>query len=132
VIKNKKNKTMTENELSTIIIGCAIEVHRRLGAGLLERAYQECLMYELKLKDLKVEKEVTLPITYKELKIDNGYRIDLLVEDKVVVELKTVEELHNAHFAQVLTYLKFGNYKLGLIFNFNEAILKNGIKRIIN
>ena len=123
---------MTENELSTIIIGCAIEVHRRLGAGLLERAYQECLMYELKLNGLKVKKEVLLPITYKDLKIDNGYRIDLLVEDKVVVELKTVEELHNAHFAQVLTYLKFGNYKLGLIFNFNEAILKNGIKRIIN
>ena len=123
---------MTENELSTIIIGCAIEVHRRLGAGLLERAYQECLMYELKLNGLKVEKEVLLPITYKDLKIDNGYRIDLLVEDKVVVELKTVEELHNAHFAQTLTYLKFGNYKLGLIFNFNEAILKNGIKRIIN
>lgn len=123
---------MTENELSTIIIGCAIEVHRRLGAGLLERAYQECLMYELKLNGLKVEKEVLLPITYKDLKIDNGYRIDLLVEDKVVVELKTVEELHNAHFAQVLTYLKFGNYKFGLIFNFNEAILKNGIKRIIN
>lgn len=123
---------MTENELSTIIIGCAIEVHRRLGAGLLERAYQECLMYELKLNGLKVEKEVLLPITYKDLKIDNGYRIDLLVEDKVVVELKTVEEIHNAHFAQVLTYLKFGNYKLGLIFNFNEAILKNGIKRIIN
>ena len=123
---------MTENELSTIIIGCAIEVHRRLGAGLLERAYQKCLMYELKLQGLKVEKEVLLPITYKELKIDNGYRIDLLVEDKVVVELKTVEELHNAHFAQTLTYLKFGNYKLGLIFNFNEAILKNGIKRIIN
>lgn len=132
MIKNKKNKTMTENELSTIIIGCAIEVHRRLGAGLLERAYQECLMYELKLQGLKVEKEVLLPITYKELKIDNGYRIDLLVEDKVVIELKTVEELHNAHFAQTLTYLKFGNYKLGLIFNFNEAILKNGIKRIIN
>ena len=132
MIKNKKNKTMTENQLSTIIIGCAIEVHRRLGAGLLERAYQECLMYELKLQGLKVEKEVLLPITYKELKIDNGYRIDLLVEDKVVVELKTVEELHNAHFAQTLTYLKFGNYKLGLIFNFNEAILKNGIKRIIN
>ena len=123
---------MTENELSTIIIGCAIEVHRRLGAGLLERAYQECLMYELKLNGLKVEKEVLLPITYKDLKIDNGHRIDLLVEDKVVVELKTVEELHNAHFAQTLTYLKFGNYKLGLIFNFNEAILKNGIKRIIN
>ena len=80
----------------------------------------------------KREKEVLLPITYKDLKIDNGYRIDLLVEDKVVVELKTVEELHNAHFAQVLTYLKFGNYKLGLTFNFNEAILKNGIKRIIN
>lgn len=123
---------MTENELSTIIIGCAIEVHRRLGAGLLEKAYQECLMYELLQHGLKVRKEVLLPITYKELKIDNGYRIDLLVEDKVVIELKTVEELHNAHFAQVLTYLKFGSYKLGLIFNFNEAILKNGIKRIIN
>ena len=123
---------MTENELSTIIIGCAIEVHRRLGEDLLERANQECLMYELKLNGKKKKKEVLLPITYKDLKIDNGYRIDLLVEDKVVVELKTVEELHNAHFAQVLTYLKFGNYKLGLIFNFNEAILKNGIKRIIN
>jgi GxxExxY protein len=123
---------MTENELSTIIIGCAIEVHRKLGAGLLEKAYQECLCYELLQKGLNIKKELILPITYKELKIDNGYRIDILVEDKVVIELKTVEELHNAHFAQVLTYLKFGNYKLGLLFNFNEAILKNGIKRIIN
>ena len=123
---------MTENELSTIIIGCAIEVHRKLGAGLLERAYQECLMYELKLQGLKVEKEVLLPITYKELKIDNGYRIDLLVEDKVVVELKTVEELHNAHFAQTLTYLRLGNFKLGLLLNFNSVLLKEGIRRVVN
>lgn len=123
---------MTEDELSTIIIGCAIEVHRKLGAGLLERAYQECLVYELSQHGLSIQKELVLPITYKELKIDQGYRIDILVESKVVIEIKTVECLHNAHFAQLLTYFKFGKYKLGLLLNFNEAILKNGIKRVIN
>ena len=126
-----QQKIMTENELSNIIIGCAIEVHRKLGPGLLESAYQECLMYELKNIGLNVKKEVLLPITYKEIKIDKGYRIDILVEEKVVIELKTVEDISISHIAQVLTYLKFGGYKLGLIFNFNESILKNGIKRII-
>lgn len=122
---------MTENELSNIIIGCAIEVHRTLGPGLLESAYQECLIYELELNGLNTRKEMILPITYKEKKVDKGYRIDILVEEKVVLELKTVEEIGNNHIAQILTYLKFGGYKLGLIFNFNESILKNGIKRVI-
>ncbi len=108
---------MTENELSNIIIGCAIEVHRTLGPGLLESAYQECLIYELELNGLNTRKEMILPITYKEKKVDKGYRIDILVEEKVVLELKTVEEIGNNHIAQILTYLKFGGYKLGLIFN---------------
>ena len=122
---------MTENEISNIIIGLAIEVHRKLGPGLLESAYQECLVYELKNAGLKVDKELTLPITYKELVLNKGYRIDILVENKVVIELKTVEEIHKAHIAQILTYLKFGGYKLGLILNFNENILSKGIKRVI-
>lgn len=121
-----------ENELSKKIIGCAIEVHRKLGSGLLESAYQECLFYELKLTGLKVCKEKPMPIVYKEEKLDHGYRIDLLVEDKVVIEIKTVDTLIDVHTAQVLTYLKLGNYKLGLLLNFNVSVLKDGIKRVIN
>lgn len=123
---------MTENELSNKIIGCAIEVHKRLGPGLLESAYQECLLYELKLSGLNVEKEKPMPIIYKEVKLDHGYRIDLLVENKVVIEIKTVEALIEVHTAQVLTYLKLGNYKLGLLLNFYVSVLKDGIKRVIN
>lgn len=123
---------MTENEVSNKIIGCAIEVHRQLGPGLLESAYQECLFYELKLANLSVEREKSMPIIYKEVKLDHGYRMDLLVENKVVVEIKTVEFLTDVHNAQLLTYLKLGNYKLGLLLNFHVAVLKNGIKRIIN
>ena len=123
---------MTENELSNIILGCAIDVHKQLGPGLLESAYQECLFYELSEKGLKVQKEKPMPIVYKDVKLDHGYRIDLLVEDKVVVELKTVEELNEVHTAQILTYLGLGNYKLGLLLNFHVTALKNGIKRIIN
>jgi GxxExxY protein len=123
---------MIENDISNIIIGCAIEVHKKLGPGLLESAYQECLFYELKQAGLKVEKEKPMPIVYKDVKLDHGYRIDLLVEDRVVVETKTVEELNDVHTAQVLTYLKLGNYKLGLLLNFHVTILKNGIKRLIN
>lgn len=118
--------------LSYKIIGLAIEVHRQLGPGLLESAYQQCLFYEIKKAGFKVEKEVTLPIIYKEIKIDHGYRIDLLIEDKLVVELKTVESFNSVHFAQILTYLKLGQYPLGLIINFNSKILKNNIKRFIN
>ena len=123
---------MTENELSKIIIGCAIEVHKQLGPGLLESAYQECLFYELTQAGLRVKKEKPMPIVYKEVKLDHGYRIDLLIENRVVVELKTVDYLSDVHTAQILTYLKLGNYKLGLILNFNVSTLKEGIKRIIN
>ncbi len=123
---------MTENEISKIIIGSAIEVHKHLGPGLLESVYQECLMYELGMEGLMVENEKYLPISYKKLSINRGYRIDLLVEDKVVIELKTVEELLNVHEAQILTYLKLGSYKLGLLINFNEVLLKNGLHRYVN
>jgi len=123
---------MDENELSKRIIGCAIEVHKHLGPGLLESAYQECLYYELKLAGLSVQKEKPMPIVYKEVKLDHGYRIDLLVEEKVVIEIKTVEAFNDVHTAQVLTYLRLGKYKLGLLLNFQTTILKNGIKRVIN
>lgn len=120
------------NVLSYKIIGLAIEVHRILGPGLLESAYQQCLFYEIQKAGFKVEKEITLPISYKEIKLDQGYRIDLLVEDKLVIELKTVESYNSVHFAQILTYLKLGNYPLGLLINYNSKILKNNIKRFIN
>ncbi|MCP9747400.1 GxxExxY protein [Lacihabitans sp. CS3-21] len=122
----------TENELSNIIIGCAIEVHRQLGPGLLESAYQECLYFELKNQGLNVVKEKPIPIIYKDVKLDHGYRLDLLVNNKVVIEIKTVEAFTEVHTAQVLTYLKLGNYKLGLLLNFYVSSLKSGIKRIIN
>jgi GxxExxY protein len=118
--------------LSYKIIGLAIEVHRQLGAGLLESAYQECLFYEIKRAGLKVEKEKYLPIVYKEIEINQGYRIDLLVEDKLIIELKTVDNYTSVHFAQILTYLKLGKYPLGLLINYNSIILKNSIKRFIN
>lgn len=119
------------NELSNIIIGKAIEVHKSLGPGLLESAYQECLFYELINAGLSVEKEKPMPIIYKEVKLDHGYRIDLLVENLVVIELKTVEAFTDVHTAQILTYLKLGGYPLGLLFNFHVAVLKNGMKRLV-
>ena len=121
-----------DNKLTEKIIGAAIEIHRSLGPGLLESAYQECLFFELKSKGLKVEKEIALPIVYKDVKLDHGYRIDLLVENLVVIELKTVEYLTDVHTAQILTYLKLGNYPLGLLINFHTTLLKNGLKRYIN
>jgi GxxExxY protein len=120
-----------ENSLSNIIIGCAIEVHRHLGPGLLESAYQECLYHELLLAGLSVQKEKPMPIVYKDVKLNHGYRIDLLVNNKVVIEIKTVESFTDVHTAQVLTYLKLGNHKLGLLLNFYVTSLKSGIKRII-
>lgn len=122
---------MNENELSNKIIGCAIEVHKQLGPGLLESAYQECLFYELKVLGLYVQKEKPMPIVYKDVKLDHGYRIDLLVENKVVIEIKTVEVLDEVHIAQLLTYLKLGSYKFGLLLNFHVSTLKDGIKRVI-
>ena len=123
---------MNENELSNIIIGCALEVHTQLGPGLLESAYKECLYYELKNLKLDVQKEKPMPIVYKEVRLDHGYRIDLLVNNKVVIEIKTVDFFAEVHTSQVLTYLKLGNYKLGLILNFYVSSLKNGIKRVAN
>ena len=122
---------MTADELSNIIIGYAIEVHRELGPGLLESVYRNCLGYELINSGLMVEKEKTLPIIYKDLELKHGYRIDLLVEEKVVVELKAVEKLTDVHTAQILTYLRLGEYDLGLLMNFNVKLLKNGIKRYV-
>lgn len=130
-LRLNKNK-MTENELSSIIIGMGIEIHTQLGPGLLESAYEECLYYELKSNGFKVEKQKTLPLVYKEVNLEAGYRIDLLVEDKVIIELKTVEELNDVHLAQILTYLKLSKCKLGLLMNFNVYRLKDGIKRVVN
>jgi len=120
------------DKISYIIIGLAIEVHRNLGPGLLESAYKECLFYEIKNEGLVVEKEKALPIIYKNLKLEHGYRIDLLVENKLVIELKTVENFTPVHYAQILTYLKLGKYPLGLLLNYNSKILRNNIKRFIN
>jgi len=122
---------MTEDEISNKIIGCAIEVHKKLGPGLLESAYRECLSYELIQSGFVIAKEKPMPIVYKDVKLDHGYRMDILVENKVVVEIKTVEAFTDVHTAQVLTYLKLGDYKLGLLLNFHVSALRNGIKRII-
>ncbi len=128
----KKEKIMTENQIANQIIGCAIEVHKALGPGLLESAYQECLFYKLQQVGLTVEKEKAMPLVFEGIKLECGYRIDLLVESKVVIELKSVESLTDVHLAQTLTYMKLGNYKLGLLINFNVVLLKQGIKRVIN
>ena len=123
---------MTENEISTIIIGLAIHVHRALGPGLLENAYKECLYYKIKQRGLLVEKENAMPLIFEEVQLDCGYRVDLLVENKFVIEIKSVESLTTIHLAQTITYLRLGKYKLGLLINFNEILLKNGIRRVIN
>ncbi len=123
---------MIENEIAKKVIGIAIEVHKALGPGLLESAYKESLFYKINKAGLKVEKEKSMPLLFEEVKLDCGYRIDLLVENKLVLELKVVEKLNNVHLAQILTYLKLGDFKLGLLINFNVALLKDGIKRVIN
>ena len=123
---------MTENELSRIVFDCALKVHQSLGPGLLESAYEECLFYELKKTGLNVEKQKPLPLIYKEVRLDVGYRIDIIVENKLIIEIKSVEALNDVHFAQLLTYLKLTNCKLGLLINFNVSLIKNGVKRVVN
>lgn len=123
---------MTENELSYKIIGAALEVHKTIGVGLLENAYEVALVYELKKLGLKVENQVSLPLKYKELSINNAYRIDLIVENKVIIEIKSVLDIHPIFYSQVLTYLKLTNIKLGLLINFNIPLIKDGIHRIVN
>ena len=122
---------MQINQITNAIIGAAIEVHKQLGPGLLESAYEECLFYELSNKGLKVDRQLGVPIIYKEIKLDYGYRIDLLVENKVIIELKSIECLTPVQEAQILTYMKFTQKEIGLLINFNVVLLKHGIKRYI-
>ena len=123
---------MSENEISRQVIGAAIEVHRALGPGLLESVYQQCMIRELQLQGVDVKTELVLKGTYKGLTFDVDYRMDMLVSNKVVVELKVVDSLLPVHKAQLLSYMKLSDIKLGLLINFNEAVVKNGIKRIVN
>lgn len=114
------------------VLDCSYAVHSGLGPGLLESAYEECLFYELKQMGLKVEKQKPMPLVYKEVRLDAGYRVDLIVEDKVIIEIKSVEAICEVHLAQILTYLKLSGCKLGLLANFNVKHFKDGIKRVIN
>lgn len=123
---------MTENEISYKIIGAAIELHRAIGPGLLESVYESALAYDLRELGLNVQQQVPRPFIYKDLKMETGFRIDLLVEEKVIVEIKCVQAINDVHLAQTLTYLKLSNTKLGLVINFRNSILKDGIKRIVN
>jgi GxxExxY protein len=123
---------MTENELSHLIVGCAMRVHSALGPGLLESAYEPCLQFELIKSGLRVEAQKPLPLVYESVKLECGYRIDLLVEGKLIIEVKAVEALAEIHFAQVLTYLRLSNLRLALLLNFNVVHMKDGIRRIVN
>lgn len=123
---------MRENELSKIVFDCALKVHQTLGPGLLESAYEECLFYELKKTGLYVEKQKALPLIYEEVKLDIGYRIDIIIENKLILEIKSVDALNDVHFAQLMTYLKLTDCKLGMLLNFNVSLIKNGIKRVVN
>jgi GxxExxY protein len=123
---------MNENDIATKVIGAAIKVHSFFGPGLLENAYKECLYHSIGKSGLAVIKEKQMPLVYENVKLDCGYRIDLLVENKLVLEIKSVEALNDIHLAQILTYMKLGEYKLGLLINFNVLSLKSGIRRVIN
>ena len=127
----RKNQKMQLNNLTEKIIGCAIEVHKQLGPGLLESAYEECLAFEISRSSLRFERQYPVPVIYKDIKLEYGYRIDLLVENLVVVELKAVECINPVHEAQILTYMKFSNKEIGLLINFNVLLLKEGLKRFV-
>jgi len=120
---------MEINQITDKIIGCAIEVHKALGPGLLESAYEECLDFELRNAGFSTQRQVAVPVVYKEIKLECGYRIDILVENKVVIELKTVDFFSPVHEAQILTYLKFSRKEIGLLINYNVKLLKDGIRR---
>ncbi len=123
---------MIENEIGTIILDCAFKIHKALGPGLLESTYQACLVYELNKTGLSIEVEKALPVIYDGIKLEAGYRIDILVENKIIIELKSVETLNDVHLAQILTYLKLADKRLGYLINFNVKHLKQGIKRVAN
>jgi len=123
---------MHENEISGIIVDCCLHVHKTLGPGLLESVYEEVLSYELIRRNLKVQRQVGIPVLYDEIKMELGFRADIIVEDKVIIEIKSVEAIAPVHQKQLLTYLRIANKKLGLLVNFNEALIKDGITRIVN
>ena len=132
MFKKIKTTQMTENELSKIVFEIGLKIHKNLGPGLFEHVYEECLFYELKKAGLKVEKQKLLPIKYEELTIENAYRLDMIVEDKLILEIKTVDYINSSHKAQLLTYLKMTDCRLGLIINFQSDLFKNGVTRIVN
>lgn len=123
---------MSENEISKIVVNLCYNIHVKLGPGLLESVYEEILYYELTRQGLKVERQKAIPVIWKDIKMDIGFRADLIVEGKVIIELKSVQEIATVHLKQLLTYLKVTGCKLGLLINFNEALIKEGIKRIVN
>lgn len=123
---------MNENELSYKVIGIALELHKKVGPGLLESAYENALAFDLQEEGLEVKQQVPLPFYYKEIKMEVGYRVDILVENKLILEVKSIENLAAVHFAQLLTYLKLSDKRLGLLINFNTKILKDGIHRVVN
>jgi len=123
---------MTENEISKIVFDCALKVHKSLGPGLLESAYEECLYYELKKFGIIVQKQKPLPLIYEDVKLEIGYRVDLIIENKVILEIKSVDALNDIHLAQILTYLKLSDCKLGMLINFNVVLIKDGIRRVVN
>ncbi|BDQ03118.1 GxxExxY protein [Ignavibacterium sp.] len=123
---------MNENDISKIIVDCCFKVHTQLGPGLLESVYEEVLAYELMKRGLNVERQKAIPVLYDQIKMELGFRADLIVENKVIIELKSVDTLAPVHSKQLLTYLRLANLKLGLLVNFNEALIKDGIKRIVN
>ena len=122
---------MEFDELSNRVIGCAIEVHRHLGPGLLESAYEQCLAHELSCNQIAFQLQLALPVQYKEVRLDCGYRIDILIENRLIVELKSVAEIKGIHEAQLLTYMKLAGVKIGLLMNFNVTKLRDGIKRFV-
>jgi len=123
---------MTENDIAKIAFEKGLAVHKALGPGLLESAYEECLSYELKKTGLLLERQKPLPLIYESVKMDIGYRVDILVENKFIIEIKSVESLSDIHMAQIVTYLKLSNCKLGLLINFNTSLFKEGVRRVIN
>jgi GxxExxY protein len=123
---------LTENQIATAIVNAAIHVHRQLGPGLLESVYEECLYYTLLKRGYNVEKQLALPVYFEEIKMEVGFRTDLLVERKVIIEVKSVEKLNDIHLAQTLTYIKLSNCKLGILINFNTVKVVEGIRRVVN
>ncbi|MDN3693388.1 GxxExxY protein [Chryseobacterium tructae] len=123
---------MTENEISKIVFETGLKIHKKLGAGLFEHVYEECMFYELTKSGFAIERQKLLPIIYEELRIENAFRLDIIIENKVILEIKTVDNIHLVHKAQLLTYLKMTDCKLGLLLNFQSDIFKNGVTRIVN